>query len=242
LKYWKFSENDEKVYKKWDDFVKYIDKMLKTTNYIKWNIIDADDEREVKLDVMKAVLDNIDYEDKINDLINLDKIKKKDIVFLDLDGVLIPYNKDDKDRDEFFLHTNKWSKEAIRNMNKLIKKLDAEIVLISTQGRKRSKKEIEKKFKQVGFDYELFDEVNYNDARTKGVEIEKWINKNKDTVKNFVIIDDHKQNFKEYNLDKCWVNVKSDIGFTKDDMKNAIDIIDGDNDDNYLLYNVINGK
>ena len=234
LKYWKFSKNDEKFYGKWSKFTEYINTLLKKTNQIKWDIIDADDNRKCKLDCMKKILDSIEYENKVNELVNLSKVKKYNIIFMDIDGVLIPYKKSDGDYHKFFNEENKWSKDSIKQMNKLIKELDAKVVLISSYRKDKTKKEIERELKKVGFDYELYDQVSGTENKKRGVCIKEWLRTNKNKVKNFVIIDDHRHDFKEDNLEQYSVKPESKDGFTKKDYKDAIEIVE--KNDKYNKY------
>ena len=65
LKYWKYTKNDEESKVKWNNFTKYINKMLKKCNYIPWIIIDANDQRSFRLRAIKKILNKFDYPDKI---------------------------------------------------------------------------------------------------------------------------------------------------------------------------------
>ena len=238
LKYWKFSDNDEKVYKKWDDFTEYINKLLKDTNEIKWNIIDSDDNRKCKLEVMKKILDSIDYEHKIQELVNLNKIKKHNIVFMDIDGVLIPYQKASDDYHEYFDDNDKWNEDAIDYMNKLIKKTDAKVVLISSYRKHKSKKEIEKRLKKVGFEYDIWDEISEEKHVERGIQIKEWLKENKHKVNNYVIIDDNRYDYKETRLQPYSVEPDHKVGFNKSEMLKSIEIIE----DNEKYKNLINNS
>jgi polyphosphate kinase 2 len=71
LKYWKFSENDQNVLHRWDDFTYYINTMLKKTkNTTPWTIIDSNDERKANMESMKSILKRFDYEGKDKELIS----------------------------------------------------------------------------------------------------------------------------------------------------------------------------
>jgi polyphosphate kinase 2 len=64
LKYWKFSENDLKSMKKWDDFTLYKEKMFNetSTSTNPWIVVDSDDKRLAQLNVLKYILTTIDYD------------------------------------------------------------------------------------------------------------------------------------------------------------------------------------
>lgn len=65
LKYWKFSPNDEKSIDKWDDYTKYKEKVLKQTKEAQpWTVVDTNDKRAGVLNLLRHMLQNIDYKDK----------------------------------------------------------------------------------------------------------------------------------------------------------------------------------
>jgi polyphosphate kinase 2 len=63
LKYWKYSPNDEKTIPKWDLFTKFKEQMLQNTSTDKspWVIVDSNDKRTAKLNVMRYILNKIPY-------------------------------------------------------------------------------------------------------------------------------------------------------------------------------------
>ena len=70
LKYWKFSENDQNVLHRWDDFTYYINTMLKRTkNTTPWIVIDSNDERRSNLESMKNILGIFDYDGKNKEIV-----------------------------------------------------------------------------------------------------------------------------------------------------------------------------
>ncbi len=66
LKYWKFSPNDEKTMTKWDLFTKYKEQMLQktSTKETPWVVVDSNEKRLAKLNVIKYILNKIPYETK----------------------------------------------------------------------------------------------------------------------------------------------------------------------------------
>ena len=63
LKYWKYSENDEKVREKWDRFTSYKEQMFRKTSSSKspWVIINANNKLEARLKAMLYVITRIHY-------------------------------------------------------------------------------------------------------------------------------------------------------------------------------------
>jgi polyphosphate kinase len=70
LKYWKFSPNDAKVIDKWDLITYYKNVMFNNTSTSKspWVVINSNDKRIARLNAMRYVLDQIDYEDKVDEV------------------------------------------------------------------------------------------------------------------------------------------------------------------------------
>jgi polyphosphate kinase 2 len=65
LKYWKFSPNDEKSIDKWDDYTEYKEKVLKQTKEAQpWTVVDTNDKRAGTLNLLRHILQNVDYKDK----------------------------------------------------------------------------------------------------------------------------------------------------------------------------------
>lgn len=66
LKYWKYSENDAKVVDKWDIISKYKNQMFNKTssNLSPWVIINANDKKIGRLNAMRYVLSEINYDNK----------------------------------------------------------------------------------------------------------------------------------------------------------------------------------
>jgi polyphosphate kinase len=66
LKYWKFSPNDEKTMTKWDLFTKYKEQMFQKTSTRKapWVVVDSNEKRIAKLNVIRYILNKVPYEPK----------------------------------------------------------------------------------------------------------------------------------------------------------------------------------
>lgn len=72
LKYWKFSPNDEKSIDKWDDYTEYKEKVLKQTKEAQpWTVVDTNDKRAGVLNLLRHILQNVEYKDK--DIKNIGK-------------------------------------------------------------------------------------------------------------------------------------------------------------------------
>lgn len=71
LKYWKFSPNDAKVLDKWEIIGNFKNQMFnKTSSRLSpWVIINSNDKKIGRLNAMRYVLSNVNYEDRNNDII-----------------------------------------------------------------------------------------------------------------------------------------------------------------------------
>lgn len=74
LKQWKISPIDIAGLTKWEEYTNAIDLMLKRThtNHSPWTVLRSDDKKRVRLEVIKYVLNQIDYEGKDLSLLNPD--------------------------------------------------------------------------------------------------------------------------------------------------------------------------
>jgi len=217
LKYWKFSDNDEKVLDKWDNFTKYINNIFRKTNTTTapWNIIDADDESLSRIESFNKIIHCIS---KIKEKTKDEKIN---IIFEDIDGPLIPYDENSKvDYHMFFNNPNKWNKDAMKRLNTIIEKTDAKLVLTSSYSSTKTKKEIENMMKIVGYKYKIYDLVK-NDDKGRGDDIKTWLKHNKN-VDNYIIIDDKKHDlYDEFNK-KHILKTTHELGITENIMDEAI--------------------
>ena len=73
LKKWKLSPVDLKAQKLWDKFTFYKDKMFSHTHtiYSPWIIVEANDKKKARLDTIRYVLNQIEYEGKNDASISL---------------------------------------------------------------------------------------------------------------------------------------------------------------------------
>lgn len=138
--------------------------------------------------------------------------KKNDYyIFLDINGVLIPYNKkSDEDYHKFFDIDDKWSKEAIGVINKICDKYDAKVILISSIKRKREFSEIKSKLKSQGFTGDLIGKLkDYFGYKNRFRNVKKYINDN--NIINYIVLDDKKHDISDIkNIN--WIKTKSKKG------------------------------
>ncbi|CAA6812105.1 MAG: Polyphosphate kinase 2 [uncultured Sulfurovum sp.] len=71
LKSWKLSALDYKSYAKYDSYVELRDKMFKNSGseYAPWCMLDANDKKRARLNLIRFVLSNIDYTNRDNKLV-----------------------------------------------------------------------------------------------------------------------------------------------------------------------------
>ena len=82
LKQWKISPIDAVAIKKWDDYSKARDQMLRATSHeaAPWHIVQANSKKRARLDVIRHLLSICDYKDKRKKLLAYD------------DGVVFPFS------------------------------------------------------------------------------------------------------------------------------------------------------
>lgn len=74
LKYWKYSENDEKMQDVWEKFTEYKEKLFDKTSTVNhpWVVLDSNDKKISGLNAIRYVLQNIPYTNKDEDILNKD--------------------------------------------------------------------------------------------------------------------------------------------------------------------------
>lgn len=77
LKIWKLSPMDIAAFDKWDDYTAKRDRMLKETHseHAPWTVVRANDKRRARLNLIRYILQSLDYDDK--DVNNIGKLDKK---------------------------------------------------------------------------------------------------------------------------------------------------------------------
>lgn len=73
VKYWKYTENDSKVIDKWEMFTKFKEEMFNQTSTEKspWIVVDSNDKRVAKINALKYILNQIPYNNKKKDILNV---------------------------------------------------------------------------------------------------------------------------------------------------------------------------
>ena len=138
-------------------------------------------------------------------------------IFLDVNGVMIPFDRDSKfDYHKFFDMNEKWSKEAISTLNKICDTYKCKVVLITSFIRSKSFIDIKNKLKEVGFTGNVVDELEYHYSKGNRFENVSYYVKEND-ITNYVVIDD-----KKHDIDKApeirphWCNTRSKEGLKKE--------------------------
>jgi polyphosphate kinase 2 (PPK2 family) len=74
LKYWKYSPNDSKMQDLWDRFTEFKERLFDKTSTINhpWVVIDAQDKRVSGLNAIRYVLQNIPYDDKNKNVLDVE--------------------------------------------------------------------------------------------------------------------------------------------------------------------------
>lgn len=147
---------------------------------------------------------------------------KKEItyLFLDIDGVFIPF--DEVSNHRYFDEDDKWSKEAIKNLNTLYKKFNPIVVIISSYCNEKTVKEFQDKFKEMGFTGKISDKLKNQKSDTRFSLVKKMIVKND----RFIIIDDMEHDIKDNaELKINWCQPDSSKGFIKKDLDKCLNMI-----------------
>lgn len=225
LKYWKYSENDKKIENRWKDVTDYVNRMFKHTNTIScpWNIINSDDKKKSRLESVHVILEKSGY------LMQRDlngkppAISQSDIMFLDIDGPMIPYDVHTQKIHEYFNEDYKWNKISVSLINELIRCTGLKVVISSSYRKAYTLNQIEDKMKNEGFKYSLMDETPDIKDLPRKDEILKWINSH--NVRNFIIIDDvENKDISDY-FPRNFIMVDHKKGFSIKDFKKSIKIM-----------------
>lgn len=148
----------------------------------------------------------------------------KNVVLLDLDGVLIttPSWRGDYIAEDGY---SDFRPTTVKNLNKLFEGLSAELWLISARRKKKTLEEFRQIFKNRNITIELENFVpSYDEKDSRLDELNKFLKQ--ETIDNFLIIDDDTSlaNMAE-DLKRFWVQTHTYIGFTEEKLNEAINII-----------------
>ena len=217
LRYWKFSDNDEKILKKWDKLSPYIERVMNETNeHVKWNKINSDDKLNGILEATQTVLKEFNYDYK-----NYKLFKQTEfVIFLDFHGVVITkIYKDKKGKHDCF---RGFDKQAIKNLNKLCELTDGKIVLITNCKNYCRYDDLIEKLKKEGFTGEIVGKTVEIEPELRADQINLWF-KTAGQPRQWIVIDDkHYPDYDEFP--DHIVRTKLENGFTEKDLKKALKI------------------
>jgi hypothetical protein len=137
-------------------------------------------------------------------------------VFLDLNGVMLPYKKNEEDdHHEFFDIDSKWSEKAIDVLNSICSEFKPNVVIISSYIREKKLEEIVDRLADVGVRCNVVDVLdNFHGKKNRFSNIDEYVDLH--SIENYVVIDDHKHDLKEApSIESHWCNTKSKKGLTK---------------------------
>jgi len=150
--------------------------------------------------------------------------KKNDVyIFLDIDGVCIPFDENSNHR--YFEDKEKWSKEAITNLNNFHKKYKPNVVIISSYCNEKTLKELQDKFIEMGFKGTITEKLKGQKSEIRFSLVKKYVKEN--NIDKFVIIDDIEHDIKDVpEIKKNWCRPKSNKGFTKEDLSDCYKMLE----------------
>ena len=156
------------------------------------------------------------------------------VIFLDIDGVLIPNNYHDKDN----LNINN---DALKFLKKIINETNSKVVLISNwrffrdEENDTSYKRLIKLLNDCGiYIYDIApilklkmikknNKIGFDPYTMRSGEIYKWLSDN--DVDNFVILDDENYSYEFFGYDKNLILIDNKKGLTEEDVQKSIDIL-----------------
>ncbi|AFM02597.1 hypothetical protein Fleli_0092 [Bernardetia litoralis DSM 6794] len=148
----------------------------------------------------------------------------KNIIILDLDGVLITtptWKADEIDFDDY----SKFNKKCVENFNILTENLDCELWISSTRRMNKTLKQFREIFSNRNIEQEIKGFLPVTDYQTPRIkEIESFL-ENK-MIENYIILDDDSSlhNLKEESK-KYWVQTNLLVGFSLEKVEEAKQII-----------------
>lgn len=149
------------------------------------------------------------------------------VIFLDIDGVLNTGRNQDiqekRDGKSSFYHQFNFDDICMENLKEVILKFDAYIVITSSWRIEKDTiywTEILKNFRKYKIERRIIDKTP-SFSTTRGEEIKKWIDDNKDNITNFIILDDEDDMM---DLDKYLILCDDYYGFDNDKKNMAISL------------------
>ena len=217
LRYWKYSENDKKILKKWDKLTPYIDRVLNETNeHIPWKKIQSDDKLSGIITTIQTVLKEFNYDYKNYLLFEQTEF----IIFLDFHGVVITkLHTDKKGKHDCF---RGWDKDAIKNLNKLCEMTGGKVVLVTNCKNYCKFNDLRDKLVEEGFTGDVIGKTVKVEEHLRADQIDLWFKTNGKPRQWIVIDDQHYDDYDEFP--DHIVRTKFDNGFTDKDLKKALKI------------------
>jgi hypothetical protein len=140
------------------------------------------------------------------------------VVFLDFDGVILPFGKPSL--------ADKAIVEAVKNFNALLKSEPELKIVISSAWRKHGINYCKRFLEGLGIDSEKVVGITNDEYGSRGFQIQCYLNRNKDVVK-FVILDD--QSDMDHLMMKL-VHTNPLMGLTEKDVEQAVAILNSSGD------------
>lgn len=150
-------------------------------------------------------------------------------IFLDIDGVLNTGRNDYLDPEKYGHH---FDNEAVMNLRKITDATNADIVISSSW-----KHMGEKRMREIWDDWHLPGSVvsctpgGWGDNKTRGEEIQAWLEENSKETCPYVIIDDMEAETAIEGQFLHWIQVNPHCGISAEDAELAIRILGTANDD-----------
>lgn len=157
------------------------------------------------------------------------------IIFLDIDGVLIPIyfekaliqlskltNNSLKSKDEYGTY---FHPDIMNNIKTIVEKYGADIVIISTWKNDMSLSLLQEMWQTRGYSGKIVGITpNLNNPNKRGLEIKAYLKENS-YITNYVIIDDMGESFFEKEQLNHLVVCNPNYGFTSDDLDDVFSIL-----------------
>ncbi|MEE9189201.1 MAG: HAD domain-containing protein [Candidatus Neomarinimicrobiota bacterium] len=155
------------------------------------------------------------------------------IIFLDIDGVLLTRN---SVKYQYLHHPEdeniRFSHRAVKNLNYLIKKTGAKIVISSTWRLLHTIEELDKKFREQGIKGDIISTTSIAKFSTeedtpRGQKISEWLALNPGTQSYVIIDDDAKTDCIQFHPYNCVETSYKDGFASEEKLKEALQILAG---------------
>jgi len=144
------------------------------------------------------------------------------IIFLDIDGVLVSSNhllSNGRNREDF-------DPQCVQYLNELLQKTEAKIVISSNWRRIYSLNELRYLFRKNNILDRIIGVTPFFNLTTmRGDEIQAYLSNSKEKIRNFVIFDDEENML---NLSTHYIQTDFQVGIQKKDIEQALAFFTGD--------------